>query len=64
MSKKEIVCVLMIFNVNKDANVILRANEGANCKGYIAHDETSIATIDKRFPLNEQQRCRITCMKH
>jgi len=45
MSKKEIVCLLMNLNINKDVNVIRRANEGyigANCKGYIACDEISI----------------------
>ena len=44
MSKKEIVCLLINLNINKDVNVILRAKEGyigAKCKGYIAHDETS-----------------------
>ena len=45
MSRKEIVCLLINLNINKDVNVSLRASEGyigANCKGYISHDETSI----------------------
>ena len=44
MSKKEIACLLINLNLNKDVNVILRANEGyigANSKGYMAHNETS-----------------------
>ena len=73
MSKKKIACLLMNLNINKDVNVILRANEGyigTNCKGYIAHDEISTVNnyssswpqhVKNAIPFSQFLRLRRLC---